>query len=337
MAIETTYCHCNKPLMTDSLAPVWVRQGTILSGSQSWEDNSLEEPKVLERTTGCQIVSSPCLAMWYTGGGWGISQLDIGYAETTDLTAKTGWTKYSSNPVITNHARGFVLLDSGTFYEFCVNQANGNMDLYTSTDGISWSLNTANIVSVGSSGAWDDTAIDNSFVVNDSGTWDMIYEATNGIAFQCGVATAPSLSGPWVKNPGNPVLGTSPGCSGPQLDIVSGTYWVWGGVAIISASQGFGRWSATSLTGSYVENPPDSVQSFYNGAVFSAASSDEAPQPGGIADGYRLELSGSTYLFYSATNNEGADSGDAHIKLAIAPYTLSTLTTSIEGMTSSNP
>lgn len=326
---------------TFSPGAVWVRQGTVLNATVAWESGNIAEPHVLSRVTNCKVVSSPCLGMWFSGGTF-TGAPGIGYAETADLTGATGWAKYASNPVLTNHYRPEVVHDGSTFYLFTESISTNQIDVYTSadTDGLVWALGTANIIAKGSAGQFDHDAAENSTVINDGGTWKMIYEGrlgpTTAPVYTCGVATASSPTGTWTKDAGNPLIGV-PGCSGPDLRKVGSTFWMWGGAGIEVPSQAIARWNAgSSISGPYVLNPARGT--FYDGAVFTAGSPDETPLPyGGIADGYRLELNGSTQLYYAATNDESASSGNSHIKLAIAAMTISTLVTTIEGMTTNVP
>ncbi len=274
--------------------------------------------------------------MWFTGDAFTAG--NIGYAESVD--GITGWTKYGSNPVLTGHFRGNVVHDGSTFYQFAANYSTNQIDLYTSpdTDGLTWTLNTANIIAKGSSGQFDQSGIENSTVINDGGTWKMFYEGRTGpyasAVYTCGAATASSPSGPWTKvnYSGNPLI-SGPGCSGPWLAKVGSNYWLWSTVADVTV--GMARWTATALGGPWTLNPDRTT--YYNGSTFQPASSDEWPIPGALADQWQIEVGGSTYRYYAATNDGSQATGHSHIKLTIAPFTLSGLVGTIEGMTSKTP
>jgi hypothetical protein len=271
--------------------------------------------------------------MWYSGDGWS-GATGIGYAESAD--GMTGWTKYSGNPVITNYHRGNIVHNGSTFYEFAKNFSTNNMDVLTSpdSDGLTWTLAASNVLTKGSSGAFDQDAIENSSMFNDGGTWTMVYEGNNGGDFECGGATATALTGPWTKvNSGNLII-SGPGCSGPWIAKVGSNYWVW--AAQVVAHWGIARWTATSLAGPWTLNPDRST--YFTGQTFYPASPDElTTDGGGLADGWHLEVNGSTYKYYTGTNAGTSVTGHSHIKLTIAPMPISTLVTTIEGMTSNTP
>jgi hypothetical protein len=70
---------------------------------------------------------------------------------------------------------------------------NTHIDLFTSTTGTSFTLNTANVITTGTSGAWDAYHISTSTVYSDGALWHMLYSGwVSGGVWQAGYATASS-------------------------------------------------------------------------------------------------------------------------------------------------
>src|ERR1035438_8613354 len=138
--------------------------------------------------------------------GW--STENVCYAESGDGQT---WTPYSGNPIISNHGGTYFLHYSGTYYIFTHSPGAGigtQFDEYTSSNGVTWTLAHANVLGLGSSGAWDSTYVGNAAVWVQSGTWYMLYDGVpiSNQTFQVGLATASAPGGPWTKYSGNPVI-----------------------------------------------------------------------------------------------------------------------------------
>ena len=304
---------------------VWRQQGTVLSASGVDDVGNVLEPTVIYEGSP-QLLSgyTNVFKMWFTGG-WGAT-LNTYYAESGDGKL---WTRRVA-PVVANRIRSFVTHQGATYYLFASDASvNTAIDLYTSSDGITFSLAQAAVISR-SAGQWDDTVHNNSVYV-ESGTWYMLYDGLNaaGTQFSLGLATASSASGPWTKYVSNPVMtytnGTLGGAS--QIHKVGSTYYVWvirtpAGLTGLLPSE-IWRYSASALTGPWTGIQVLPRTTFDEGAGLAV---------GQAADPSIIEVGGKSYLFYIATTDGSVSAGFTHIKLAIADMTIANLITTSEGV-----
>jgi hypothetical protein len=104
----------------------------------------------------------------------------------------------------------------------------GRQGLAWSSDGLHWSRSPVNpIRDVGEKGAWDDVCLYKPFVFRNGREWWMFYNAygTRDHCEQIGLATAPSLEGPWRRHPGSPLL--RPGDAAVDRDqAIIGDPWI---------------------------------------------------------------------------------------------------------------
>lgn len=180
----------------------WAFQTVALVPSQAWEtaggapNGAVFEPKVLPRTS-CVILAAPCLGMWYSGG-WGTCA--AGYAETADLTGKTGWTKYTKNPIIGGGALGQatacrknVYYENGTYWVYFQSQSTNVLYVTSSADGVTNLSAPAQVL----------TDVVNSFVWKEGSIYHMLYDFGVSTApyavYQTYGAVAAAPGGPWSK------------------------------------------------------------------------------------------------------------------------------------------
>jgi len=106
-------------------------------------------------------------------------------------------------------------MPGGVYYLYVAGDNDTNIYLYMGTDKINFTP-LGIVLRRGSSGAWDDRCVANTFVWIENGIWYMLYEAM-GTLWQIGLATSPDGK-TWTKYEGNPVL-TVPvyGCGNPEL------------------------------------------------------------------------------------------------------------------------
>ena len=158
--------------------------------------------------------------MWYDAG-WSKSAGEIWYAESPDGVI---WTRDSS-PAVSGHYRTHVHKEGSTYYMFTANIAQKKYDLYTSSDGRVFSLNTPGVLTSGAT--WDEY-IENMSVFVERGTWYMLYDGKSDV-FAIGLATAPAAAGPWTKWSGNPVMKLEGGSvTGPsEVKKLGNFYYVW--------------------------------------------------------------------------------------------------------------
>jgi predicted GH43/DUF377 family glycosyl hydrolase len=157
----------------------------LVTGSgSSWDNFSVQQPTVLFDGTTWH--------MWYTGINIsGLASRQIGYATSTD---RINWTKHESNPVLGSGPGGSwdeqwvcwqkVLFVDG-MYHMWYTGGNGTLTRIghaTSVDGVTWEKDPVNpVLTVGTSGSWDDLTVSTPTVSYDGHTFHMWY---------CGAQTA---------------------------------------------------------------------------------------------------------------------------------------------------
>jgi hypothetical protein len=307
---------------------MWQRNGTIMIGN-STEEYSAEEPMVM--------YENGQFEMWHTCG-WGTAQ--VCYDTSTDginFTRQNG-----GNPVLVGMFHFFIIKVGSTYYIYGVlpGLTQSSFTRYHSTDRVNWVLDQGGILP--GIGGWDAMSTQggckgNIFVWIEGSTWYALYESA-GTDYTWRTGEATSTDGlNWTPYAGNPVFyfpgGTGPGylgsgmCGGPDMHKVGSTYYAW----IHCAVSGDGptdiyRWQSTDKL-HWTMNPTT--------PVLSRVTSDEGPGANAgaqIADPMLIESNGSTYMYYSAADNQSPAAGDGmHIKVAIAPMTIAQLVTTNEG------
>ena len=297
--------------LLNSFSPsVWTRYGVVQDGGAE----TAGEPSVIYEGD-AQILTGSVFKMWWTSV-WGSPQLN--YSESLDGIT---WTNYDSNPVIASAQRGHVMKDGTTYYCYLVNGTQ--YDLHTSSDGISWSLDTSAVLSVGAGGQWDDYGLGNIFVWKEgTDDWRLIYEARDGAgeAWCLGYATASAPGGAWTKYGSNPVISEAVSNGGPEIYKASnGVFWMY------YHKSG----SVTTPTDIYRSSSSDLITwtTTPNRPVFSRMTVDEGhgSAVGQIADPSFVELNGKTYMWYAAFTDGTQESGNSGIKLAISRLPLDML------------
>lgn len=178
---------------------------------------------------GAKILSGTVFKMWYTSFDT-TNQFNICYAESTD---GINYTSYASNPVIGGYATPNVIKNGATYYLYCQQGSafgTGNINLYTSTDGVTWSSVSTTVLALGTTGAWDSSfmyAMCPIAII--SGTWYALYSAGNdptGHEFFAGLAT--STDGVhWTKYASNPVINNF--YATQAFANVGPNWFIWGG------------------------------------------------------------------------------------------------------------
>jgi hypothetical protein len=112
----------------------------------------------------------------------------------------------------------FVILDGGTYYLFYSGSKSGignQIGYATSPDGYTWTRQTVNapMLAVGAGGQWDDTALGDTTIVLDAGTYYLFYFGNKGTVIEIGVATSSTINGAfdgatsdWSRSVSNPVV-----------------------------------------------------------------------------------------------------------------------------------
>lgn len=265
--------------------PVLPRDTTYFPPSNDLFANS--DPWVIK------LGSTYC--MWYTcaGGNYPTDTLlrsRICYCTSTD---GINWTRYTNNPVIDVDYSGqwdslgvetiTVIIDStappsarykawyaGQYF----NDYRYDIGYAWSADGLHWTKHNLPVLTVGSSGAWDNAFLEGPSVLLDGNTYKMWYAGYDAIVdgqssdgcVNIGYAT--SVDGiNWSKYAGNPVLSTSLNgwdmlyVQDPHVIKKDGQYHLWYGGVDTSNLGGYGQQTgyATSNDGinwsKYAGNP----------------------------------------------------------------------------------
>jgi hypothetical protein len=303
---------------------VWTRRGTAIpvQGQGSFEPSVIYEanPKILTANADGKIWK-----MWYCNG-WTTST--IYYGESNDGIT---WTQYSSNPVISdganNPGHGVVFKNGSTYYGYFDNDttsAQAFFNRWTSSDGLAW-INTGVSLPVGGAGTWDEGGVFNPCIWIQNSTWYMLYNGRTlgGVQYKMGLATSPDGI-TWTKYAGNPVLQTAgTAAEGKTLVIDGSTYYLYGFQSPTgNLPTDDAMWSSTDLHTwvACTKNPMYERVLAIEGANLAV---------GQIGDPYLVELNGTTYMWYDATNAQA--SGHFVIQVATVPYTLLQITGMIFG------
>lgn len=321
--------------------PVWLRQGALFGEGVNGYADAAQEPSVIYEGN-CHIVSSPCFKMWFSTGSGSSSETGMSYAESTTALPTT-WSFYSGNPILTGLAYSCVIKVGSSYYMYTANGSTNNLDLYNSSDGITWTLTAANVVTKGAAGSADANGLYNSWVVYDGSIWRMVYEAnSSGVPSSPAYTslTATSADGiTWTKNQGSVGGYNGNGFSGPFFTIIDGQFWLWGQASYLSSGA-----TGTDLFRSTGWNFKGILQNYPQASTFPRGSAaDEAHQ---VADEDLVELHQScpgtsstdcTYMFYGSVSNDFGGNTGQYIKLAVAPMTIRQLVLTTEGATTTSP
>lgn len=235
------FCVAFAALTVALRAETWSAQTVVLTPSQSWEfsagspSGAVSQPSVLPRNS-CLIVSSPCLAMWYSGG-W--EKCATGYAETADLSGASGWTKYSSNPIIGQTVAGFALAcraktivgPDGFYYIFFsvgIGAPGTSLYLAISSNGVAFTAIKQVLFSSLSPAL---NVPSNSYPFAIGSRWGLLYDDLVGGVWVTFLATAANLDGPFIVDGRGRVVSLQiPGGShygAPWVQIIDGVFHAW--------------------------------------------------------------------------------------------------------------
>lgn len=122
----------------------WSHMGLVLYPNYGWEGDYLGEPTVMYDTNP-QILTNytHVFKMWYYGGYWNTTMSE-GYAESPD---GINWTRYNGNPIITNVLFPYIFKYNGVYYNYEITGDFLHLNLYTSNDGVNFTLTNSNILS----------------------------------------------------------------------------------------------------------------------------------------------------------------------------------------------
>ena len=94
---------------------------------------------------------------------------------TASVSNPTSWTEYSGNPIISpaySTRLDSIQLVAGTWYLYSSNQSSHAVDLWTSTDGFNWAINTSGVLTPSGQGCTDGVEVGQLAVLYSGSTWD---------------------------------------------------------------------------------------------------------------------------------------------------------------------
>lgn len=281
---------------TYQLGPIniWTPKGTVIGTANS---SLTGQPNVLYEGS-AKILSGTVFKMWYTNGSTGGAGAGVYYAESTDGLS---WTQFGSNPVIAGQGFSHIWKQGSTYYMYSSTApfiAASNINVYTSSDGVTWTLANANAITA--SLAWETPGVFQLQVieVDSNGTWWGYY--TGGTFFTMGLAT--SIDGiNWTKSLNNPI--PNAGEANNAYGVVAGKITGWTALAMgvnltpsnLSSSVGLlfanapgGPWTETTYPGFYATLQNELI-AHTGGTAFDSQLGDPAI----------VQANGNTYIYYS--------------------------------------
>jgi hypothetical protein len=285
---------------------IWVKQGTVIPAVSA---DTPGQPNVLFET-GAQILSGTVFKCWFgTTNG-------ICYAESTDGLS---WTRYVSNPVInkTNFANNYayprVYKNGATYYMF-VGPLNGPIQVWTSTDGLAWSVQNATAISQGSAGQWDNPRCTQLNVLALVGsTWYGYYTGTtneNTVGWRMGLATSPNLI-TWTKGGSNPVI-TYEGPSNFCWAQVGSVYYGWSQITLPGIPGNSSPQLPSDIMRFYATNPAGPWTPLSTSTMYRTTLSEGMANAGGawnfsgqVADPTLVQAGADLWMFYTLDASGG--------------------------------
>lgn len=183
--------------------------------------------------------------------------------------AAGAWSKYASNPVLSNDQTWVSVIKDGSTYKMYYS-IGGTGDanylkyigLAISTDGLTWTDQGA-VMNKGSTGQWDANGVWVPDVWKEGSTYHMMYTGRSvGGVTKVGHATS-SDGATWTKDASNPVFNATgtwaDNCTeNSQIVKIDGTYYLWFSNLTCGTQRQTGVATSTDLVNSdYLSNNPD--------------------------------------------------------------------------------
>ena len=298
----------------DRFDTVWHRYSSTVGvfSPSTYPSSNTAEPNVLYEANS-QLLSVPAtekvFKMWYRHGYSSWTVMNLGYAESLDGIS---WTEGTDTVFGFAIACPSVAKISSTYY-LSLKDSTNHIDIYSSTNGVSWTIFKNDALAAGAYPAWDSDNFGNTFLWKEGSTWYLLYEAKSLAMSVWNTGLATSSDGlTWTKYGSNPVLGNNGfEFSGPFLyQADNGTYYCWGHSGNASTKPtDFYRFHSADLHTWVMDGTSNTYTRKY--AFEGAGLSDSQ-----VGDCSMVEANGNTYFFYGA--NTGQDFSDfQYIGLAI--------------------
>jgi len=322
---------------------IWTKQGVVitpnthdLNGGNAL--SGTEEPNVLYEASAnpsaCGLTPNPdgkIFKMWFTGGD------DICYAESNDGLTWHRYTGTTNGVVIANFGHSRIYKNGSGTYFFFGDQSPANFPitaiaLYTSSDGLSWSLSTADIgISLGSAGTWNAYSLGQLMIADfDGTTYYGVVEASKAASagpWSAGLYTTTdaTLATGWTPYGSNPIITVPAGANSANHEVrkIGSTYYFWSGEC------GGGTGAQTSIKRRTSSNLHTTSAA---SDVFPITTANEGyPGTGGFnGNSCTVEVNGITYRYYtSCPVNNGSE---YQVEVATANMTLAQVAASDEGI-----
>lgn len=212
---------------------IWQKRGIVVPALAAELPLGVSEPTIIYEGNPQVLAGSKVYKMWANTNGSGSP--GTVYLESLDGIS---WTRQGGALASLSTYQGHLMKVGSTFYFYGQTSATfgtGAVALYTSTDGINWTLVNASVFSNTGAAAWEGTALwDFQPVAVIGGTWYALFTAfinlTASPGPQIGLATAPDGIA-WTRYGSNPVVPKTWVSSAYAL--VGTTWYFW-----FSANQG---------------------------------------------------------------------------------------------------
>lgn len=309
---------------------VWNEEGTVLPATLNTDSSSLVDDYVLAPESGALLIPNSSVFKMYFTSGWGTSaNINTNYAESADGIT---WTRYASS-ILSGEGRPFVLHNGTTYYLYTQNFAASpsNIDVSTSANGRDFTLWHSNIISTATIGSLASQGLTNTGGVLSGSTLYLFFDEENGGGtFNVGLATSTDFFTFTIFST-NPVISPSPGgvAGAPPNPVKeNGKWyaWIWAQLTSGQVPTDIYRYSAPAVTGPWTNSE--------TGIDLPRTTNDEGPNltNGQLANPSVFEYNNQTYLYYSATKDGTVNTGNSHIKLAIANLPLASLVLTAGGV-----
>ena len=300
---------------------IWQKQGIVIPITSA-DTNVYQVTRILYEGN-AQILSGTVYKTWFTSDS---GTHNIYYAESLD--GKT-WVR-SASPVLLGYLNSSVTKIGTTYYMYAQLNTGGPIALLTSVDfGQTWALQSANVLTVGAAGQWDDGSIFLLVpVVTTGSTWKALYTGTRGaptnFLYSTGLATSTDNGLTWSKYAGNPVLVNA--ATTQAIVNVGGVYYYWpssgptsprysGGSSAYAPAETVRYQSADLLT--WVGN----AHSIHHSQMYESVNETT----GGATTTAIIDVGGKAYIYGINSPGDAITPADYQIGLAIAPAPIASI------------